>query len=67
MPKTGKFVKRNRTSISGKSEWEAAIDRAASHLRRNRQQALRLRAAIALFKDKLASGAPWPGESATRN
>jgi hypothetical protein len=70
MPEKGKQVKRNRTLKTGKSsEWALAIERAQSHLQKNRIQAARLRGAIRLFAEKLAAGEQWPGlqQSSTHN
>jgi hypothetical protein len=61
MPKTGKSVKHNLTTKTGKTGWELAIEKAASHLYKNRLQAKRLREAIAFFKEKLANREPFPG------
>jgi hypothetical protein len=62
MPKTGKFVNEEITTKTGKSGWVLALEKASSHLYKNRLQAKRLRAAIALFKEKIASGEPFPAQ-----
>jgi hypothetical protein len=62
MSKTGKFVKKKFTTETGKFGWEAALERAVSHLYKNRLQAKRLKAAIAVFREKMAEGEPWPGD-----
>src|SRR6266478_34573 len=68
MPKTGKSVNKNITTKRGKSGWDLALERAASHLYKNKLQAKRLRAAIALFREKIANGEPWPeGQSMGHN
>jgi hypothetical protein len=47
---------------------DLALERAASHLYKNKLQAKRLRAAIALFREKIANGEPWPeGQSMGHN
>jgi hypothetical protein len=62
MPEKSKEVNNNRTLKKGKpSGWEFVIERAESHLRSNKLQAARLRAAIRVFQEKLAKGEPWPG------
>ena len=61
MPKTGKQNKRNLTSNTGKlTGWEMAINRAHSHLSKNKVQAAKLRAAIRFFEEELRRGEPWP-------
>lgn len=60
MPKKGKDWKGNNTSNSGKSNgWEMALERAENALYRNKAQAYRLRAAIRLFREKIATREPW--------
>jgi hypothetical protein len=55
----------NLTVKTGKVQgWELAIERANSHLQKNRVQAARLRAAIRLFEEKAARNEPWPEERA---
>jgi hypothetical protein len=61
MPKKGKLVNKKLTTKTCKScGWEYALEKAAFHLYKNRLQAKRLRAAIRLFKEKIARGEPWP-------
>ena len=62
MPKTGKYVNEKLTTKTGKSGWVDALEKASSHLYKNKLQAKRLRAAIALFKEKIATGEPFPGQ-----
>ena len=64
MPKTGKSVKQNLTLIKGNSgSWEDAIKKAELLLIANRVRAKQLKLAIQTFKERLASGDPWPGQS----
>lgn len=65
MPKTGKIVKRNRTTETGKlTGWAMALERAENALTRNRVHAARLRIAIRLFSQKLSNREPWPEDEA---
>jgi hypothetical protein len=50
----------SESSNSGKSKgWEMALERAENALYRNKAQASRLRAAIRLFREKIALREPW--------
>ncbi len=68
MHKTGKRVKGNRTCKTGKlTGWQGAILEAQRLLIQNKSRAAKLRVAIRRFKENLATGEPWPGDSATHN
>jgi hypothetical protein len=60
MAKTGKYSQDKFTAQTGNQGWALALEKASSHLYKNRLQAKRLRAAIALFREKIARGEPWP-------
>ncbi|MGA2903424.1 MAG: hypothetical protein ABSD98_06315 [Candidatus Korobacteraceae bacterium] len=67
MPQKSKENNQNLTLKTGKlTGWAMALDRAHSHLAKNRTQAAKLRAAIRLFEEKLSSGEPWPGDAVFR-
>ncbi len=63
MHKRGKSVKRNLNHEIGNfgGSWQEAIERAERLLRENKVRAAKLRAAVRVFQEKLASGEPWPG------
>jgi hypothetical protein len=60
MPKKGKKVKGEITSISGKEGWEMALEKAKSSLYKNKLHRSRLMMAIRLFQEKIKKGEPWP-------
>ena len=60
MPKKGKNVNEKHTTYSGKTGWEIALEKASSHLYKNKVQRYRLLAAIRLFREKIKNGDPWP-------
>jgi hypothetical protein len=62
MPKKGKDVKEKHTTYPGKTGWELALEKASSHLYKNKVQRSRLLAAIRLFREKIKNGDPWPTE-----
>lgn len=65
MHKIGKPVKKNLTHETGKpcGSWQEAIEYSTRLLEQNKQRAAKLRVAIQVFREKMATGEPWPGNA----
>lgn len=55
-----KLTHQHTRNASDMEMWQGAIDEARNQLSRVEQRAMRLRAAIRMFQEKLETGAPWP-------